>query len=171
MPKLYELSEKYNAFNQYMEDALDNIDELDEDTLSMFTDTLESIQDEIGDKVENIVKFLRNIEGDIESYKNEEQRLAKKRKYLENKYAGLKDYTQQMLEFANLDKVQAGLFKVSLRKSPPSVNVLDEKKIPDSYKIAQPMKLDKKTILSDLKLGKEIDGAAMTTDRKSLIIL
>lgn len=169
MAKLYELSEQYKRFNDYVNDALDNED-LTEDTLQMFIDTLDGIKDSIEVKVENIAKFLKNIESDIKAYKTEEERLATKRKYLTNKFEGIKEYTKNMLEFAKIDKVQAGTFSVRLQKNPPSIEILDETKIPKEYKIPQPDKVDTKTILAELKSGKEIAGVKLADEKKHLRI-
>jgi len=172
MPALYTLGEQYRCFNEYV-DAAWNDEDLTEDDLQSYIDTLEAIEDEINGKVENIAKFLKNIEGDIEAFKAEEARLAKKRKYLENKFKGLKTYTQSILELNKIEKVNAGTFKVGLFKTNPSVGILDESKIPNTYKIPQEAKLDSKALLADLKKlkeGESIEGAVLVKDKKHLRI-
>lgn len=76
MSKLYELGEQYRVFNNFVDSAWDN-DDLTEDDLQLYIETLESIEDEISNKAENIAKFMKNIEGDIKALKEEEDRLAK----------------------------------------------------------------------------------------------
>jgi hypothetical protein len=169
MAKLYELSEQYRKFNELVDNGLSN-DELTEDDLQMYIDTLDSIKDAIDGKCENIAKFLRNIEGDIDAYKSEEKRLAKKRKYLENKYDGLKGYMEQMLINANIKQVKAGNFNIRFQKSPSSVEVVDEASIPNEYKEPQPAKIVKKAILDDLKKGKVISGVLLVDDKEHLRI-
>jgi hypothetical protein len=172
MPALYTLGEQYRVFNQYVDAAWDSED-LTEDDLQSYIDTLEAIEDEINGKVENITKFMKNIEGDIESFKSEEARLAKKRKYLENKYKGLKSYMQSVLEVNKIEVVNAGTFKVSIRKTNPSVGIIDEKQIPDAYKIPQEAKLDSRALLAALKKLKEgetIEGAVLVSDKKHIQI-
>ncbi|QWU14308.1 virus Gp157 [Paenibacillus sophorae] len=164
--KLYELMDKYTLLNQYIEDALDG--DLDDDNLQTLLDSLESIEDMIEVKVENTTKLLKNIESEIKIYKDEEERLAKKRKTLQCRYDGIKAYVQSLLEANGIEKVNAGIFKVRLQKNPPSINVLDEKKIPEVYKIPQPAKVDTKTLLADAKAGKIVDGVELITDKKHL---
>lgn len=77
---------------------------------------------------------MKNIEGDIEQVKNEEKRLEMKYKYLKNKFDGLKSHMQTAFEVSNIDKVNAGVFKVKLQAIPLSINIFDPKKIPDKYK-------------------------------------
>jgi hypothetical protein len=172
MPSLYTLSEKYKFLNEYVDSALSN-EEIDEDDLQVYKDTLEFIEDEIDTKSENIVKFITNLNGDIAAYKTEEERLAKKRKYLENKQKWLKEYLQGFLELNNIDTVNAGTFKIKLCKTNPSADVLDESKVPDKYKVKQPDKIDKKLLLADLKKltdGEVIEGAVMISDKKHIKI-
>jgi len=167
MAKLYTLAENYLKLNQYIEDALDS-DDLTDDDIQAFLDTLESVEDELADKVENICKLLKNVDGDILSYKAEEARLAKKRKYLENKVDGLKSFTQSMLEFAKVEKLKAGMFNVKLQNNNPSVFIEDETLIPAEYKVAQPDTINKKDILTDLKLGTVISGARLADEKKHI---
>lgn len=167
MAKLYDLADKYLKLNQYIEDALDS-DDLTDDDIQMFIDTIEGVEDELSGKVENIAKLLKNIDGDILSYKAEEARLTKKRKYLENKVDGLKSFTQTMLEFAKVEKLKAGMFSVRLQANNPSVLIEDETLIPAAYKVAQPDTINKKDILTDLKLGTAIAGCRIADEKKHI---
>lgn len=169
MSKLYSLGEQYKTFNQFVDAALEG-DEIAEDDLQMYIDTLEAIEDEIGNKVENIAKFLKNIQGDIKAFKEEEGRLKKKRGYLTNKYEGLKEYTQSVLELNKIDRVPAGTFDVKLQVSPPSVNIIDASKIPGKYKIEQEPKIDSKGLLADMKNGAKFEGVELIKDKKHLRI-
>jgi hypothetical protein len=136
-------------------------DGIDIDDLEMFIDTLDAIEDSMENKAENIGKFIRNLESDSAAFKNEEDRLAKKRKSIDNKIAGLKKYTKEMLELANKDKMSAGIFNIRLQNNPPSTLILDESKIPSTYKVAQPDKLNGKELLADLKKGVKVEGAEL----------
>ena len=50
-------------------------------------DTLDSIEDAIENKAENMAKLIRNLESDRLAYKEEEDRLKTKRQAVENKLA------------------------------------------------------------------------------------
>lgn len=169
MPSLYKLSEDYKFLSEYLEAALEN-DEIGEDDFEMYKDTLEALEDGIENKCENIVKFMRNLEGTIAAFKVEEQRFSKKRKYMENKQERLKNLLQEFLEGNNIEKVNAGVFKVKLQVNPPSINIVDPKKVPDKYKTAQDPKIDSKALLSDVKSGLVVDGVVLVKDRKHIRI-
>jgi predicted nuclease with TOPRIM domain len=136
-------------------------EEMDAITLQ---DTLESIEEEIHDKAENIAKLVKNINADVDALKSEEKRLADRRKSLENKVTHLKDYLQNQLEVAGLDKVKRPTLTVSIQNNPPSVKVIDEKLLSD-YMIPVEPKLDKKAILTALKEGMEVSGAELVQGR------
>lgn len=146
--KLYELSQQYSQLMELVE-------ELDEIT---FRDTLESIQEEIDDKVENTVKLMRSFQGDVEAIKSEEKRLADRRRAIENRIESIKGYLQNEMEIAGIDKVKRPTVTVSIANNPPSVSIEDESLIPSEYMIPQPEKIDKRALLTALKEGEEITG-------------
>jgi hypothetical protein len=113
---------------------------------------------------------MKCLEADIKAFKEEENRIAKRRKTIENKFEGLKEYLRNTLVNAGIDKVTTGTFKVRVQNSNPSVNVYSEEKIPNEYKIPQPAKVDKKQILDTLKNGGLVDGAELVTGNKHLVI-
>lgn len=153
--KLYELTQNYVSLMEMAE-------EMDATTLQ---DTLESIEEEIHDKAENIAKLIKNINADVDALKSEEKRLADRRKSLENKVTHLKEYLQNQLEVAGLDKVKRPTLTVSIQNNPPSVEIADESLIPSDYRIPQPDKIDKKSLLTMLKDGMEIDGVSIKQGR------
>ena len=55
-------------------------------------------------------------------------------------------------------EIKTDLFDFKIQKNPPAVEVTDLNLIPDTYKITQEVKLDKKAILQDIKNGTEIKG-------------
>lgn len=153
--KLYDLVSQYNQ-------VLEMAEEVDVDTLK---DTLESIQESIEEKAQNTAKLIKSMEVDTKALKEEEQRLADRRKSLENKISSIKEYLQTQLEIAGIDKVKGPILTVSIQNNPPSVFVEDESKIPSAYMIPQPNKIDKKAILKSLKEGSEIDGCSIKQSR------
>lgn len=149
--KLYELTTNYNQL-------LEMAEEMDADTLK---DTLESIQEAIEDKAENIGKLIRCLEADCKAIKEEEQRLADRRKTLENKISGTKEYLFNQMEVSGIDKIKRPTLTVSIQNNPPSVEIADESLIPTDYMVPQPSKIDKKAILTALKYGLIIEGCSI----------
>jgi len=67
----------------------------------------------------------------------------------------------QVMERAELRKLQEPDFTVSLRAVPPGLVVSDEASIPADYWKPQPPKLDKKGLLAGLNAGQAIPGASL----------
>lgn len=151
MAKLYELTESY----QQLLDYIDNED-VDIDT---FKDTIEAIESGIEEKFENIAKLIKNTEGDIKVFKEEEKRLSTRRKSMENKVDYLKKYLLESLQKISKDKVETGTVKVRKQKNPDTITISEGAKLPEKYLIPQEAKVDTSTLKEDvLKNGVEVEG-------------
>lgn len=150
--KLYELTEIYQNIWELIGD-----DEADLDALEI---ALSQVEDTIEMKAESMAKLIKSIDGEATVLKEEESRLTKRRKALENKQSNIKSYLENQLRVMGIDKVKTPIFTVALQNNPPSVNVIDEDLIPEDYiKIVTTTSISKKDILEDLKLGLIIPGA------------
>jgi len=155
MPSLYELTSNYR---QLMEFAGEMDAEVFEDTLAAITDGIEI-------KAENIAYVVRNMEADAAVIKEEEQRLADRRKAMENRVKNLKQYLLEQLDAAGIKKVQAAKITVSIANNAPSVVVSDESTLPEQYLVPQPPKVDKKAIGVALKAGEEVPGCSLVAGK------
>ncbi|MCR8994720.1 siphovirus Gp157 family protein [Brevibacillus laterosporus] len=160
--KLYELAGNYRQIVDMVENG-----ELDFEAIK---EVLESYEDALEVKVENIVKLMKSIEGEIDMFKGEEKRINERRKTLENRLDGLEKYLFSVLKANNLQKVKAGTFTVGIQKSQASVSLIDESKIPAKYRIAQPDKIDKKAIAKDINSGEVVEGASLIKTNEHLRI-
>ena len=124
-------------------------------------DTLDSIEDAIENKAENIAKLVRNLESDVSAYKEEEDRLKTKRQAMENKVKWLKTYLEDNMKLTGKTKFKSGMFNFSIQKNPVSVNITDENILPEDYLIPQPPKVDKTSLKEALKSGIEVPGAEL----------
>lgn len=124
-------------------------------------DTLDSIEDAIENKAENIAKLVRNLESDVSAYKEEEDRLKTKRQATENKVKWLKTYLEDNMKLTGKTKFKSGMFNFSIQKNPASVNITDERIIPEEFLIPQLPKIDKTALKNILKNGVEVPGAEL----------
>lgn len=124
-------------------------------------DTLDSIEDAIENKAENIAKLIRNLESDVSAFKEEEDRLKTKRQATENKVKWLKTYLEDNMKLTGKTKFKSGMFNFSIQKNPASVNITDERIIPEGFLIQQPPKVDKTSLKEALKSGIEVPGAEL----------
>ncbi|NEZ47837.1 siphovirus Gp157 family protein [Clostridium niameyense] len=153
MAKLYELTQNYNN----LLDLIDN----PEVPVEMLKESLDNIREGIEVKVENIAKVIKSIEIDVKGLKEEEKRLADRRKSLENRISSLKDYTESSMRATGLKKIKGKVFTLGIQKNAPSLEIESKKGIPTKYFIPQEPKLDKKTLLGDMKEGIEVPGVTI----------
>lgn len=153
MANLYEITERYNNLLE----LLDN----EEITQDILNSALNEVQDEFNEKALNIVKFIKNLESDVNGLDAEEKRLKAKKLAYKNKIEGLKKYLESGMIFSGLKKIDLGVFNISIAKNPPSLNILDEKLIPKEYLIEQAPKIDNTSIKNAIKEGKEIAGCEL----------
>ncbi len=149
---LFELTENYVKFFTEFENA----DEITEEMQEM----ADNLNVEIEEKCDNYAKMIRNMEADIEAFKNQEKIFNEKRKSAENKVKWLKQNLQASMELQNRKKVKTDLFSFNIQKNAPSLEIRDEKNIDDSYYVIE-RKLNKKELLSDIKEGLIVDGVEL----------
>lgn len=140
--------------------AFQDVQNMDLDP-EVMKDTLDSIEDAIESKAENIAKLIRNLESDVSAYKEEEGRLKTKRQSAENKVKWLKTYLEDNMKLTGKTKFKSGMFNFAIQKNPASVNIVDEKAIPEEFLIQQPPKVDKTSLKEILKRGIEVPGAEL----------
>lgn len=151
MATLYELT------NSYLE-VLELAEQLDAE---MLKDTLDSIDEVIEIKAENIAKVAKELEGKVIVLTNEIQRLNERKQAINNNIVGIKRYLQDEMEKVGKTKIKGELFNIGIQNNPVSVNVIDERKIPLDFFKEQAPKLDKKFLKDELKKGVEIEGAEL----------
>jgi len=154
--KLYELSQAYNDVYDLL-----TTEEMDEGETRDGIALLEQLETSLHEKLLACARVLKSLEADTDAIKAEEQRLAKRRKAIENNAARLKEYMQSNMESAGLEKASDAVFTVAMQNNPPSVRVLNEKRIPSLYFIPQEPKLDKRSLLNAIKAGEQVDGAEL----------
>ncbi|WP_438335211.1 siphovirus Gp157 family protein [Clostridium cochlearium] len=152
MAKLYELTEQYSNLME----LLDNPEVPQE----MLEESLNKINDELDVKLENIAKLIKSIEVDVKGFKEEEKRLANRRKSSENRITNLKEYVEGAMRAVGLKKIKGRVFTLGIQRNAPSVEITKEESIPEKYFILE-KKLVKKDILAALKEGKEVPGATI----------
>ncbi|HAC0139300.1 TPA_asm: hypothetical protein GYX60_09675 [Listeria monocytogenes] len=148
MSTLYSIQGKYQQL-------LNLAEQLDPELLK---DTLESIDDELETKSENVAFVIKELEGQSLVLETETKRLAERKNTINNNVKRLKQSLFDAMITAKKQKIKTNLFTLDIRKNPPSVIVEDESKLLN-YLIEQPKKIDKTKLGDDLKKGIEVPGA------------
>lgn len=129
---------------------------------------LDALQISADEKLTNICKMYMNDMAKAEAIKQLITKLTKRQKAAENRAAQLKAYAEMNMKLRGQRKFEKPEFVASFRKS-QAVEVSDPDKVPASYLIIQPPKIDKMGIKKDLKAGKEVPGCTLV-ERNNLSI-
>ncbi len=147
---LYELNSNIKSLYELYESG-----EIEEQA---YKDTIESLGMET--IIEEHIKMIRNAEANVSKLSAEADKLRLKADNEKRRAEFAKALIIDCLGSLQKNKVNAGIFNVSKCVS-KSVDITDISVLPDVYLVPQPPKADKKTILADLKSGKEISGAKL----------
>ena len=88
---------------------------IDEETGEIDDELLNSLEMAFDEKLENLMKYVKNLLSEAISIKEEEKRLKDRREAKENKASRLKDYIKSILILANKKKIEyaSGVVKVT----------------------------------------------------------
>lgn len=151
--KLYEITGEILELLTMAEDL-----ELDQ---KMIQDTMEGLDFEFEEKAEAYAKVVKTLEMDIAGLDEEIQRMTKRKATIKNNIDRLKRSLEGAMIATGKRKFKTPLFGFGIQKNPPSLNVLDESKIPEEFWIEQQPKLDKKAALAYIKEN-EVDWAELS---------
>lgn len=116
-------------------------------------------------KVEGIALAVKNYAAEAKAIKEEEEKLAKRRRSCENAAQRCKDYLSYALDGEKLKTARVSVFY----KSNESVTIDDLGSLTEEYiRIPEPQ-ADKTAIKKAIKAGKEVAGAHIETS-KSVIV-
>jgi hypothetical protein len=166
MTALYVLSSQYAA----LAEQLDRL-ELDEKTIA---DTIEAsgLTDDIQNKAQGVLMVATEATKYVPLIEMEIQRLQDLKDTRERVAQGLQDYLKSCMESAGIEKIECPLFKVSIQKNPPAVDIFDPMSIPSAYMTEPkptPPAPDKALIKQAMKDGFEVPGARMTQSTRLAI--
>jgi hypothetical protein len=149
--KLYELTSQYEELVRTAADCADPAD------AQMFADTIEGLQGEIAEKVENCAAVVKTLDAEADAIREEEKRLAARRQSLGTASDRLKLYMLDSLKVAQLPKIKGKLFAVSIQLTPPSVvlDIDDPAKLPPALQRIR-VEPDKSQIGEMLKMGAQL---------------
>ena len=153
---LYEIDKAYL-------DVIENGFSFDDETGELLFDEsmMDQLEGEYNTKIDNICAYIKNQEALKSGISDEIKSLNDRKKSVDRKIDYLKGLITDSMARRDVKKLETPRNKISFRKS-VSVNVLDESQIDGSYFFEKvERKLDKKTLLADLKNGVEVDGAEL----------
>jgi len=165
MTALYKLTDQYMDLLR-----LANSEEATEEEVAA---KVHSILDNFNTKAESIGMVYLDMSSDMEAIKVEEARLAKRRKSIETNSAWIKKYLMAEMIAIHQEKIKGSLVTLSVRKSPPSVEISNLANIPAEYWhiIPETKEVNKRAIADHFKdTGEIVAGTTVVTDKQYLSI-
>ena len=152
--------------SRFREELLSQFPDLDDETLA---DTLEGLTD----LNEILVAMVRSALDDEALAAALSTRLGEMKARLDRLARRAKSKRSLVLDAmtkAELKKIVEPDFTISVRTAAPSVEVIEEDRIPDDYWKPQPCKLDRQRLLGDLKHGIAVAGAQLAPQAQQLSV-
>ncbi len=161
--KLYEITENMKGLQRLAESG-----ELDEQTLA---DTMEGLDAEFKDKAKAVLQVRQSMLADVATIEKEIDRLISLKMAPNNAAERLSKYLRDGMLLTGTDKMDLGLFKVTLKKASKKLGSIDESKVNESFFTVVPetVKLDKRALLAAAKL-EAIDGVELIESERALMI-
>lgn len=145
---------------------LDMLD-LDDET---YQDTLESYEGNIAEKMENIIKYQKELLGLAALQKEAAKELTEAAKAKEAKAESLVKYMDQTMKAIGSKSIQAGPYHLGYKKG-SEVTVVDEDKLPKKYWVPQPeVPMGKAELKKLVKAGTKIEGVRIVRNPDGLVI-
>ncbi len=139
---------------------------LDEQTLADTVEGLTDLHEILGAVIRAALTDEALASGLKSRIADMEDRLAR----LQDRAAKRRQIAKEVMTELDINKLQAPDFTASLRPGFPSLVVTNEHEIPSIYWEPRDPKLDRATLISDLKHGKEVAGAALSNSEPVLSV-
>ena len=163
MGKLYELTGEMLEIEALLESGELSFDDL--------KDQIEATNAEYNDKCRAVLMVRQNAIMQAAGIQAEIDRLTALQAAPKNTVDYLESYLKDSMLALNKDKLDLGIFKVTLRKASIQLGEIDEDKVPADYfeLIPATTKLDKRKLLNDAKLS-PIEGVTLGESKRGLTI-
>ena len=145
MATIYELTEAYRQLLELAEDQ--HTDQ------KILADTMEALDGEIEAKADGYAKVITELNAKAKTIKQEEDRLADRRKAIEKNARSIKERLERSMIAMNKKKIKTDLFSFNIQKNPPSLVIDKMDDVPEVFLISQPDKVNNGAIMMALKSG------------------
>lgn len=164
LPTLFDLSDQEVAILALIEDA----ESADEEPIDGLENQLALVEAALANKVEGYVSIIRTLQSLRDERKRQADRLRRRAQTADRAAEWLLARLKTYLEGTPQQRVETGLWSVSLRANPPRVEILEPMMVPARFKeIRTEEHIDKRAILAEVKATGEIpSGCEVVRDRR-----
>lgn len=157
---LYALAGQYRQLAEKLAEG-----DFDADTIA---DTIEAsgLTDALQEKAQGVELVARAAEMHCPAIDAEIARLQALKAHRQKIAAGLREYVRAQMEVAGIERIECRLFRLTLKKNPPAVEVLDERQVPAHYWVTPEPKppeprIDRTAVKAAIKAGIDVPGARL----------
>ena len=141
--------------------------DLDPETLA---DTLESLELPRNEKLDNVASWIEENNMKLQWLKEKKRQLSDVETSIKNQNERLQEFLTQAIDDSGQKEIQTENHILKPRNYKDSVIVEATEKLPIDYIVcSEVVKPNKKLIYEDLKKGKQIKGAHLKSNRKTVI--
>ncbi|MBQ2390162.1 MAG: siphovirus Gp157 family protein [Clostridia bacterium] len=119
---IYNISANYRA----LFDTFDNAEDLTDEEIEAYFDTLEGIEDEFDIKVENIACYIKSLNGDVDLIDKEIEALKRRKQVKENLITRLKKMLVENMQRIKKTKIDRPRAKLTLKNNAEQAHFTDE---------------------------------------------
>ena len=154
--KLYKITEIFNSALDLFTDPEQSFNP------DLIAGTLESIQMDFEVKAVQTAMVIKTMQAESDAIKAAIETMYARQKAIENRADNLRAYLLHNMQAAGVKQIKSPWLVLNVQASPPSLNVFDKSRVPDSFKHEiVTVKIDNATIKNLLKDGGSVDGCEL----------
>lgn len=148
MTTLYELTNDFQQVQLLIEEGAD------------LTETLESIEGALEEKIVAYAMIIKNLEADSNAYEAEEKRFKERKITAENGVKRMKQAIREAMDKQGIEKLKTEKFNFNIQNVRASVKIVDGKAVPKQF-IKTIEEYDNTAISNAIKRGEDVPGAEL----------
>lgn len=136
-----------------------------QDDAQAIADTIEAESGALEEKAQRVAYAPKILDAEADAIEAAAKEMVARAKAKRTRAANIREYLKTCMEVAGVSKIECSHFAITIKKNPPSVDVWDEKQIPEKFmRLPEPLPPpvavpDKKAIMEAIKAGEDVPGA------------
>ena len=167
---LYEINAQFAEAIELYENGVDEVVDTETGEVKSLSDVLAELHISRGEKIENTVRYIKNLRADSESARAEASNLIERADRFDKKAEQLESYLLSQL--GDCKKMETPLYTLKVRISKSTCCPTDEEaiqRLPEGFwniKTAVKITPDKKAIKAALEKGEKLEGCSIVENRR-----
>ena len=167
---LYEINEQFSAAMEMYENGVDEIVDTETGEVKSLADVLAELHMSRDEKIENTVRYIKNLRADSESARAEAANLIERADRFDKKAEQLESYL--LFQLGDCKKLETPLYTLKVRVSKSTCCPTDEEaiqRLPEGFwniKTTVKVTPDKKAIKAALEKGEKLEGCSIVENKR-----